>query len=112
MSHPITINPTDAEYTALTQEAEEMGEEIKDILHRLIDQIQAKQFRLTYTPDHPLSRHELAVYLYKEGVIAHIPGGEPRSDEDEAERKRLGELFGQAGGKSVSEMTIEDRGPY
>lgn len=112
MSHPITINLTDAEYVALTQEAEETGEEIKDILHELIDQVQARQFRLTYTPDHPLSKHELAVYLYKEGVITHIPEGEPRSDEDETERKRLGDLFGQAGGKPVSEMIIEDRGPY
>lgn len=49
------------------------------------------------------------VYLFSEGVIEHIPTGEPITPEEEAERERLALLFGQ--GKPVSEMVIEDRGP-
>ncbi len=110
MDHQRTIRLTDGEYAALQAEAEETGEEIEDIIHRLLDQIQAKQFRLTYTPGRLFSKQELSVYLYSEGVITHIPTGEPDSEETKMERKRLGEIFGH--GKPMSEMVIEDRGPY
>ena len=52
---------------------------------------------------------EIQEYLYREGIIEHIPMGEPDIPQEEAERKRLAQLFGQ--GKLASEMVIEGRGP-
>jgi hypothetical protein len=58
----------------------------------------------------PLTEQELMEQLYREGVILNIPTWEPLTEEAEAERARLAQVF--AGGKSLSQIVIEDRGPY
>ena len=50
------------------------------------------------------------VKLYREGEIENIPTREPLTPEEEAELERLAQVF--AGDKPMSEMIIEDRGPY
>ena len=57
-----------------------------------------------------LTEQEFMEQLYREGVILNIPTWEPLTEEEEAERARLARVF--AGGKSLSEIMIEDRGPY
>lgn len=47
---------------------------------------------------------------YRDGELLNLPTGEPLSQEEQAELERLGQVF--AGGKPLSEMVIEDRGPY
>lgn len=118
MGHEMIVRLTDEEYAALTEEAELTGQELGELIQELLDQIVAKRARLSKKlalskrPDHQFSKQELAEYLYREGVITHIPSGKRLSAEEEAELKRLGDLLGQAGGKPASEMVIEDRGPY
>ncbi len=47
---------------------------------------------------------------YREGKTLNIPTRRRLTQEEQAERERLAKLF--AGGKPISEMVIEDRGPY
>src|SRR5438445_388717 len=58
----------------------------------------------------PLTRQEFLEQLYREGTILNIPTWEPLTEEEEAERARLAQVF--AGGKPLSQIVIEDRGPY
>lgn len=108
----MTVRLTDDEYQILATEAEQTGLEIEALFHELVDMLRAKRIQLPRRAGRQLSNEELLEYLYEEGVIGSIPTGEPLSEEEEAERKRLAELFGHAGGKPASEMVIEDRGPY
>ena len=47
---------------------------------------------------------------YREGKLLNLPKPQPLSPEEQAERERLAQLF--AGGKPMSEIVIEGRGPY
>jgi len=58
----------------------------------------------------PLTRQELLEQLYLEGTILNIPTRKPLTEEEEAKRTRLAQAT--AGGKPVSEIVIEGRGPY
>jgi hypothetical protein len=58
----------------------------------------------------PLTRQEFLEKLYREGKILNIPTREPLTEEEEARRTRLAQAT--AGGKPVSEIVIEGRGPY
>ena len=58
----------------------------------------------------PLTGREFMEQLYREGTILNIPTWEPLTEEEEAERARLAQVF--AGGKPLSQIVIEDRGPY
>jgi hypothetical protein len=44
------------------------------------------------------------------GKKSHIPTWEPLTEEEEAERARLGQVFAE--GKPLSQIVIEGRGPY
>jgi hypothetical protein len=101
----MTVTLTDAEYGALSAEAEKSGKPLESFLHELLTQ----HIQSSVSETHRLSSHEIQEYLYREGVIEHIPTGQPDTPQEEAERKRLAQLFGQ--GKLASEMVIEDRGP-
>jgi len=104
MTHQMMITLTDAEYTALSREAAKDGKPLEVVLHEIL----AERIE-PFSESHTLSNRQIQEYLYREGVIDHIPTGEPDSLEEEAERAHLASLFGQ--GKSASEMVIEDRGP-
>ncbi len=53
---------------------------------------------------------ELEEYLYRMGVTSNIPTREEDTPEQEAEEEELAQLLSR--GKSLTEMIIEDRGPY
>ena len=105
MAHKVIVTMTDAEYDALSTKAEKSGKALESFLHELLTQ----HIHPSVSQTHRLSSREIQEYLYREGVIEHIPTGEPDTPQEEAERKRLVQLFGQ--GKLASEMVIEDRGP-
>jgi len=58
----------------------------------------------------PLTEREFVEQLYREGTILNIPTRKPLTEEEEARRTRLAQATG--GGKPVSEIVIEGRGPY
>jgi len=99
----VTVN--EAEYAVVAAEAVMRGTLLELLLHGgVVQRIQPSALEMP-----SLDSREIAAYLYREGIIEHIPTSETESDETAAERKRLAHLFGQ--GKPISEMVIEDRGP-
>lgn len=100
MAYQMTLTLTEQEYTALAAEAAKSGKKPEMLLHDMI----ASQLKC------PLTGREFEEKLYREGLIENIPTRQPLTSEEQAERERLGQLF--AGGKPMSEMVIEDRGPY
>jgi len=64
----------------------------------------------TYPASRPLRRQKFLEKLYREGTILNIPTRKPLTEEEEAKRTRLAQAT--AGGKPVSEIVIEGRGPY
>lgn len=59
---------------------------------------------------HPLTGREFMEQQYREGKLLNLPKPQPLSSEEQTERERLAQLF--AGGKPMSEIVIEGRGPY
>jgi hypothetical protein len=96
----LQISLGEQEYTKLASVAVQSGRPLDQFLHEVI-------YRLIKRPS---TLDELAELQYLEGNIAHIPTGRPLTQEEFDEHERLARLF--AGGKPVSEMVIEDRGPY
>jgi hypothetical protein len=74
MAYQMTITLTDAEYAALSREAIELGKPIESLLHEILAQ---RMKPSTSVKDAPTSR-KIQEYLYHEGLIEHIPTGEPR----------------------------------
>ncbi len=105
MAYQMTITLTDEEYTALATEAAKKGKRPEMLLHDMIQHLQPSP-----QVKRPLTGREFEEQLYREGLIENIPTRRPLTPEEQAERERLGQVF--AGGKSMSEMVIEDRGPY
>jgi SpoVK/Ycf46/Vps4 family AAA+-type ATPase len=112
MENQITIHLTDDEYTALREEARQSGQEIEALIRELLEEIVARQKRAARRAKRPQTKREVSELLYDTGLTEHIPSGRIPSEEEEAERKHLADLFSQIGGKPASEMVIEDRGPY
>ena len=106
MAYQLTVTLTDQEYAALASEAEKSGKQAEALLHEILMQ------RLEPSPPtkRPLTEDEFEEKLYREGKILNIPTRRPLTQEEQAERERLGQVF--SGGKPMSEMVIEDRGPY
>jgi len=106
MAYQMTVTLTDQEYAALTEEANKRGTQPEEVLHEIIVQ----HLSSTTSSKHPLTGQEFMEKLYREGKILNLPKPRPLTPEEQAERERLAQVF--AGGKSGSEMVIEDRGPY
>ncbi len=106
MSYQMTIHLTDQEYAALVAEAEKTGKQAEALLHEILMQ----RLQLSLPAKRPLTEDEFEEKLYREGKILNIPTRRPLTPEERAERERLGRVF--SGGKPMSEMVIEDRGPY
>ena len=106
MAHEMTIRLTDEEYAALAAEAAKSGKQPEAILHEIMLQtLQPPQ-----STTRPLTEHELAEQLYREGMLLNLATRKPLTPEEQAERQRLARVF--AHGKPLSEMVLEDRGPY
>lgn len=58
----------------------------------------------------PLTGREFVEKLYREGKVLNIPTWKPLTEEEKAKRDQLAQAT--AGGKPVSEIVIEGRGPY
>ena len=105
MAHQLTITLTDQEYAALAAEAARSGRRPEALLHDMVQRLQSSS-----PVKRPMTEREFEEKLYREGLIENIPTRLPLTPEEQAEGERLGQLF--AGGKPMSEMIIEDRGPY
>ncbi len=105
MAYRMTVNLTDQEYKTLAAEAAKRGEPPETLLRDLIRHLPAAS-----TEKRSMTGRELAEKLYREGKLANLATPHPLTQEEQTERERLSRLF--AGGKSASEMVIEDRGPY
>ncbi|HLJ34933.1 MAG TPA: hypothetical protein VKU38_14840 [Ktedonobacteraceae bacterium] len=57
-----------------------------------------------------MTARELAERQFHEGKISHVPTRQPLTAEERKARETRARRF--AGGKSASDMVIEDRGPY
>ena len=105
MSYQMTLTLTEQEYAVLAEEAEKNGVHPEIMLQEIMrEHLQAS------LPKRPMTGHDFMVKLYREGEIENIPTREPLTPEEEAELERLAQVF--AGDKPMSEMIIEDRGPY
>lgn len=58
----------------------------------------------------PLTGREFVEKLYREGKVLNVPTWKPLTEEEEAKRTQLAQAT--TGGKPVSEIVIEGRGPY
>jgi len=58
----------------------------------------------------PLTGREFVEKLYREGKVLNIPTWKPLTEEEEARRTQLAQAC--TGGKPLSEIVIEGRGPY
>jgi hypothetical protein len=105
MAYQMTVNLTDQEYRTLADEAAKRGEPPETLLRDLIRHLPSAA-----TEKRLMTGRELAEKLYREGKLASLATHHPLTKEEQKERERLSRLF--AGGKSASEMVIEDRGPY
>ncbi len=106
MEYQITVHLTDQEYKALTAEATRSGKHPETILHELM----SERLQTSSSAGSSLTEHEFMEQLYREGKLLNIPLRRPLTSQERALRERLAQVF--SGGKSLSEMVIEDRGPY
>lgn len=106
MAHQLTVTLTDQEYAALAAEAEKTGKQAEALLHEIVMQ----RLEPSLPANRPLTEDKFEEKLYREGKILNIPTRRPLTQEEQAERERLGRVF--SGGKPMSEMVFEDRGPY
>lgn len=106
MAYQITVHLTDQEYTALTAEATRRGKHPETILHELM----SERFQTSFMIRPSLKEHEFMEQQYHEGKMLNIPLRRPLTLQEQALREQLRRVLST--GKPLSEMTIEDRGPY
>jgi len=106
VAYQMTINLTDQEYQKLAMEATKRGEQPEALLHDLIQRLPSSS-----QETHSITGRELAEKLYHEGKLASLATRRPITQEEREERERFVQQLGK-GSKPVSEMVIEDRGPY
>lgn len=100
MAYQITL--TDQEYAMLATAAAKDGLQPETLLHDMIQRLQSSS-----QVKRPLTEDEFLEQQYREGKILNIPTRRPLTPEERTRRERLAQLF--AGGKSASEMVIEDQ---
>ena len=105
MTFQLTLTLSDEEYERLSQEAASRGTPIESLVHELL----AKAHTSQAPGRSSLTSREFLEQQYREGKVANLPTGRRLSPEEQAERERLAAKL--AGGTSLSEMVIEDRGP-
>jgi len=106
MVYQITVHLTDQEYIALTAEATRSGKQPETILHELM----AERFQTSSITRPSLTGYEFMEQQYCEGKMLNIPLRRPWTPQERAFREQLGREL--AKGKPLSEIVIEDRGPY
>ncbi len=106
MAYQMIVTLTDQEYQKLVTEATRRGEHPETLLHNLIQHLPSSSQEI-----HTMTGRDLAEKLYQEGKLASLATRRPLTQEEREERERFVQQLGK-GSKSVSEMVIEDRGPY
>jgi len=106
MAYQVTVTLTDQEYQKLVTEATRRGEQPESLLHDLIQRLPSSA-----QETHAMTGHELTEKLYREGKLASLATHRPLSQEEREQREQFVQQLSK-GGKSASEMVIEDRGPY
>src|SRR5579875_770405 len=104
MAYQMTVTLTDSESAALSKEAAKSGKPIETLLHDML-----AEHIGSATSKHSITRDEIQAFLYRQGLIDHLPLNEPDTPETEAERDLMSLLFIKR--KTAYEMVIEDRGP-
>ena len=91
--------------------AQELPDDTQNLIatHMLQDLKEQGQLPLANQP-RSLTVREFIEKQYHEGKLLNIPTRHAWTQEEREERERLVQEL--AGGKPVSEMVIEDRGPY
>lgn len=122
MAYQITL--TDDEYVALAAAAAKAGTSVEALVHEALnarlsqrapDPLAEYMRRVGHlseeapAPKRHITDQEFIEQLYRDGIIANIPTGEPDTPEEEAELEELAQSVGP--GKMASDMVIEDRGP-
>lgn len=103
----VKLNQANPYWANMREEPDLRGITLKKV-EVLIEKM--KQHLQTSVPaKHPLTGREFMEQKYREGKILNLPKRKPLTEKDIAERARLAQVF--AGGKPMSEMIIEDRGP-
>ena len=77
----------------------------EDFIEIMMHRTQPSQYAIPFSEVHKLAEH-----LYHKGKLLNLAIPQPLSHEEQAERERLAHVFST--GKPLSEMIIEDRGPY
>jgi hypothetical protein len=103
MVYEMIVKLTEQEYERLSAVATQAGKSPENLLHELILQLPST------VSSSPRAFERI---LYEEGLIEHIPTRHQETPQEQAERERLGQVFANAARKPMSEMVIEDRGPY
>lgn len=106
MAYQITVTLSDQEYAALKAEAAKSGKHPEILLH----EIMVQRLQPSSPTKHPLTGHEFMEQQYHEGKILNLPARQGLSQKQQAELERLGHLF--ADSIPLSDIVIEDRGPY
>ena len=106
MEYQITVHLTDQEYSALVAEATRSGKQPETILHELM----AEKFRTPSSAKSSLTEHEFMEQQYREGKMLNVPLRRPWTPQERALREQLGRELSK--GRPLSEIVIEDRGPY
>lgn len=106
MEHQITVHLTDQEYSVLVAEAARSGKQLETILHELM----SERFRTPSSAESSLTGHKFMEQQYREGKMMNVPRRRPWTPQERALREQLGRQL--AKGKPLSEIAIEDRGPY
>ena len=79
---------TDDEYAALETEAKRIGTSLEFLFHEVL----TKHIRAAKQPQHLWTTQEFQEHLFEDGLLTHIPTGEPDSEETKIERQQLGEI--------------------
>lgn len=99
------ISISDQDRDILIQAAERNEKQIEQMLHETIQRLQSSSHII-----HSMTLHELVEKQYCEGKFSHILTRNSLIEEEREVFKRSAYWF--VGGKPVSEIVIEDRGPY
>lgn len=110
MADEKVIHLTEDQYAAFTILAKQTGQTIEALVHEILDEYITKRIQLSSQISRSRPIQEISEQLFEEGFFESIPIGETLSKDEEEELEHLGNLFEQ--GKLLSEMIIEDRGPY
>ncbi len=109
MAYQMTVTLSDQEYAALTAKAAKSGKQPETLLHEIMTS-QLQPSSTTQTTQRPMTGREFMEQQYREGKILNLPTRHGLTHEQQVELERLGRLFSDS--KPLSDIVIEDRGPY